>query len=125
MYAHRHRSFRKFPAASRWVAGLGLGCLFASLLLLSGTPNTYGQVTINATLGGTILDSSKAVIPGAKLTLSEKVKGYTRSQNSQPNGSYVFNLIPAGSYELQVEKDGFRTYVQSGINLAVGQSAKR
>ena len=122
MHEYGCRSLRK-PPVTRLGAGLGLGCLLACLVLLQGIPKIYGQVTINATLDGTVLDTSKAVVPGATVTLTDKAKGFTRTEVSQPDGRYLFNLIPAGTYELQVEQKGFRTYVQSGIVLGIGQAA--
>jgi len=106
----------------RWPNLLFVSVLAGFLVCLSAL-NVFGQATINASLGGTVLDSSGAVVPGANVTLSDPDKGYTRTQVSQPDGRYLFLLIPAGTYKLQVEKQGFHTYVQSGIVLAIGQPA--
>ena len=100
-----------------------LSCVLAGLLVCLSATDVHGQANINATLGGTVLDSSGAVVPVAKVTLSDTNKGFTRTQSSQPDGRYLFPMIPAGTYMLQVEKQGFRTYVQSGIVLAIGQPA--
>jgi hypothetical protein len=100
---------------------LALACAFTSLLLCQGVSNVYGQATINASLSGSILDSSGAAVPGAALTLTDPTKGFTRTQTSSNDGHYSFTLVPVGTYNLRVEKSGFRRYDQIGIILGVGQ----
>ncbi len=102
-----------------------LGCALAGLVLLLGTPAAYGQATINAALSGSVLDGSGAAIPEAMVTLSDSSKGFTRTQTTQPDGIYSFTLIPAGTYTLRVEKEGFKTLVKGGITLIVGQAGNQ
>jgi hypothetical protein len=64
-----------------------------------------------------------AVVPGATVTLSDPEKGLTQTFTTLLDGSYVFTLLRPATYNLKVEKGGFRTYVQSGIVLTVGQTA--
>ncbi len=112
------------PPSRTWLGGgLVLGCLLASFLLFNGAPRAYGQATINASINGTVTDASGAVVPEATVTLSDPNKGFSRVFTSQADGRYLFTLIPASTYTLRVEKAGFKTYVQEGIILAVGQAA--
>ncbi len=76
-----------------------------------------------ASLGGTVADATGAVVPGAKVTARNVGTGLTNSVTSGPTGGYLFPTLPVGSYELTVEKDGFSTYLQSGITLTVNQAA--
>lgn len=112
----------RLPATGKLLPALVVTCLMAGALLLP-SPNLYGQATINASLSGSVLDSSGAAVPGAKVTLSNADKGFIRTQNSQADGTYVFTLVPASTYTLTVEKDGFKKAVQEGMVLSVGQSA--
>jgi carboxypeptidase family protein len=87
-------------------------------------PAAFPQAeAVNARLSGTVLDPNNAVVPGAKVTLSNPETGFSRQFTSEENGRYVFTVIPPGTYQLRVEKEGFNAYSQSGITLAVGQSA--
>jgi hypothetical protein len=104
---------------------VALGCVWTGLLLFQGVPNVYAQLTINASLSGSVLDKTSAAVPGASVTLSNPDKGLTRTFTTTTDGRYVFTLIPAGNYTLKVEKSGFRTYVQRGILLAVGEAASQ
>ncbi|MBI4893616.1 MAG: TonB-dependent receptor [Acidobacteria bacterium] len=60
-----------------------------------------------AVLGGTVLDPKSAPVEGAKVTLFDKAHNKTRSAVSTKGGDYGFEPIPAGTYSLEVAKDGF------------------
>lgn len=90
------------------------------LSLLSIT--TFAQET-TATLSGTVIDSNKSVLPGAKVTATNEATGFSRSVDTEGNGAYILPLLPVGQYELTVEANGFKKYLQRGITLTVNQSA--
>jgi len=96
------------------------------LLFCRWVPNVYGQAqAFNASLSGTVFDHTGAAVPGAAVTLLNPDKGFSRNFNTSNDGRYGFTLVPAGTYTLKVESAGFRPYSQSGIVLAVGQSANQ
>ncbi|MFZ0591681.1 MAG: carboxypeptidase-like regulatory domain-containing protein, partial [Bryobacteraceae bacterium] len=57
------------------------------------------------------------------VTLSSQEIGLQRTFTTSTDGLYVFTSAPAGTYTLKVEKQGFASYIQSGIVLAVAQAA--
>ena len=90
---------------------------------VSPQPLFAQAVTYSASLSGSVVDSSGGAIPDASVTLSNPDKGFQRTQPSMEDGRYVFTLLAPGNYVLRIGKSGFQTYVQSGIVLAVGQTA--
>jgi hypothetical protein len=109
---------RRATLAVATVALLGL------TLLGSAVPRAWAQAeAFSASLSGFVLDNTGAVVPEATVTLSNPEKGFTQTLPTQPDGTYAFTLLRPGTYTLKVEKGGFRTYVQSGIVLTVGQTA--
>ena len=76
----------------------------------------------SARLNGTVFDPNKAVVPGAKVALSNDQIGFTRIATTTDAGSYSFTLVPPGTYQVKVEKEGFNATVLSGILLTVGQA---
>jgi hypothetical protein len=79
----------------------------------------YSQVS-GATLSGTVMDSSGAVIPNAQVSITNSATGVTRTVSSGGSGLYTApNLLP-GIYEIRVTAPGFSTQVQKGITLTVG-----
>ena len=77
----------------------------------------WGQAT--AQIHGTILDDSGAAVPGAQIKATQTETGLSRTSNSGPHGSYVLTNLPVGPYQVEVSKQGFTKYVQSGITLQV------
>ncbi len=77
-----------------------------------------------AELIGTVVDSSGGSIAGTKATVTNADTGVSREAASDVAGSYVFTLLPPGSYSLSVEAPRFRKHVQSGVSLEVDQRAR-
>jgi Carboxypeptidase regulatory-like domain len=103
----RSKSVLKFLAL-----GFALVFLFAGL---SRADNQY------ATIRGQVLDQTKAAIPGAQVTAINTGTNDTRNAMTQADGSYEFLGLPIGTYNVTVKKDGFQTYVATGITLVVNQ----
>jgi len=79
----------------------------------------YAQV-VGATLSGTIMDPSGAVVPNAQVTVRNTATGVTREVTADTAGLYLVpNLLP-GNYEVTVMSPGFNTARQSNVDLAVG-----
>ncbi len=78
--------------------------------------------TITATLTGTVTDASGAIIPGANIAATNTSTGVSRSVVSSDSGEFRIPSLPPGSYEITVEREGFRREVRS-ITLQIGQVA--
>jgi hypothetical protein len=93
------------------------------LLALLGTDAPEGTAqTSNATLHGTVADSSGAVLPGVIVKLESPATGLTREAVTNSAGVYVFNFLPAGDYQITAELAGFKTVRQADLKLEIGQS---
>lgn len=94
---------------------------FIPLFLLIALP---ARAQDTATIVGTVMDATGAVIPGARITVSNPAKGFVREVQSNSAGEYTAPKIPIGSYEIHAEAKGFRNLRQTGIQLAVGQTLR-
>ena len=92
-------------------------CLLTSCILLAQSE------AVNARLSGIVLDPDSAPVPVAKVTLSNPAAGLFREFTTGVDGQYTFSSIPPGQYRLRVEKEGFTTYLQPNLVLAVAQSS--
>jgi hypothetical protein len=96
-----------------------LTCGLLALLLFGGIARAdelYGKIR------GTVTDPSGAVVPGAKVTVTNTGTGVAKRMDTLANGYFEFlNLIAPGVYRVAVEKEGFRKFEQAGINLDVNQ----
>ncbi len=77
----------------------------------------------SGSITGVVTDPSGAVVPDARVVLTDVTKGYSYSATTNTEGTYTIRSVPPGAYELTVTAKGFRTFVQSGITLAVTEHA--
>jgi len=78
-----------------------------------------------ATLTGTVRDQSGAVVPAVVVTLRNDKTNVPRLTKSGADGSYIFTLVPIGTYQLSAEHASFRKYLQTGIVLDINQNARQ
>lgn len=71
---------------------------------------------------GFVYDTSHAVVPGAKVTLSNSSTGFKREINAEQDGSYVFPQILPGVYQLSATASGFAATTVTDVNLSIGAS---
>jgi len=96
--------------------------LIGLLVTVFATGNLPGQATATGTIQGTVTDKSNAVVAGAQVVVTFKAKGVTRTATTSDTGTYRFDLVQAGTYEVKVTKQGFATVLQNA-EVQVGQSA--
>ena len=70
-------------------------------------------------LHGVVLDKSGASIGGAKIFIVNMAQSIQREATSSSSGEFEFLALPPGTYALNAEKDGFKRYEQTGIQLLV------
>ncbi|MBT9330140.1 TonB-dependent receptor [Acidipila sp. 4G-K13] len=71
----------------------------------------------NASLTGFIQDSSKAFIPGVRVTAINTDTNQQFEGETNKAGSYSLSALPVGPYRMQIEKLGFRTILKEGLFL--------
>jgi hypothetical protein len=79
------------------------------------------QPTTTAILRGHIADPTGALIPGAKITLTNALGVAVKSTTADALGHYELNGIAPGSYIVQAVVDGFAPFTSPAIQLAAGQ----
>lgn len=74
---------------------------------------------ILGTILGTVMDTSGAIVPGAKVTVIHVATGLVRTQKTNSAGEYSFPQLPVGQYAIEVEQAGFKKSQHTGIELRV------
>jgi len=98
---------------------------FAMLIAVigaGGLGDAASAQTSNATLQGTITDTSGAVLPGVTVKLQSPATGLSRDVVTNTAGVYVLNFLPAGSYVVSAELSGFKTARHEQVQLEIGQN---
>src|SRR6266542_2504751 len=95
-------------------------CAVAAALAVAA----HAQQLSTAGIYGAVLDAQGAVMPGARVTLTDVSRNQDRAAVANDAGEYSFPLIPVGTYRLRVENPGFRTFEQTGLLLEVNDNRK-
>ncbi|HLK51614.1 MAG TPA: TonB-dependent receptor [Bryobacteraceae bacterium] len=85
---------------------------------------SYAQVA-SATLSGTVMDQSGAVVNGASVTAAQPATGFSRAVTTDARGNYSFDQLAPGAYAITARKPGFRDYEASGLILELNQNARQ
>ena len=100
--------------------GVLLTFLFLVLLLIPAT--LLGQ-TNQGSIGGSVVDSSGAVVPGAKLTAKDKNTGSVYEAVSSSSGAYRFPNVNIGTYDITATAPGFKATTATGVVVQVATTA--
>ncbi len=95
-------------------------CLF---LLLAWSISSFAQ-SGRGTVSGTVKDSSGATIPGAKVTVRNAGTGQTFDLVTNDSGEYTAADVPVGSYDVLIERQGFRQAEIKGLPVDAGVTAR-
>ncbi|HYV14315.1 MAG TPA: carboxypeptidase regulatory-like domain-containing protein [Pyrinomonadaceae bacterium] len=96
--------------------------IFLSFVIISAHLTTFAQQAANATLSGTVMDQTGAVIAGAQITATHKATGVKRETVSNEVGFYVFSNMTPGDYDVLFEAKGFSKQTTMAVPLKVGQT---
>ena len=77
--------------------------------------------TDRGSITGTISDATGAVVANAAIEAKNVATGQTYSATSTQTGNYTLPQLPAGSYEVLVDVQGFKKYTRQGLSLAPTQ----
>jgi hypothetical protein len=75
-------------------------------------------------VNGAVLDSSGAVVANVMVTATNAATSARRSVVTNEQGLYNLPFLDPGTYDIQVQKEGFRTVNRQGIKFDVAQVAR-
>jgi len=100
--------------STRWV----LSALV--LALLASAPVQVAAQIITGSLTGVVMDPSGAVIPAARVVMTNDASGDVRRTNSNADGYFTISGVMPGSYTILVEADGFNTSKYEKVTFTAG-----
>ena len=90
------------------------------VVVLAVAISALPQATISTgSVQGAVLDASGAVVVGAKVTVTNKATGESRTLTTTGSGSYSFGVLIPGNYTLRIEAKGFKT-AELSVKAEVG-----
>ena len=93
----------------------------AALALLCAIPS-MAQV-VKGSISGTVTDPQGAVLAGATVKAINDATTATLATTSDSSGSFHFNLIPVGTYRVELNAAGFKTTVQNNVVVVAGRDS--
>ena len=100
---------------------VALSCTIA-LMSFVVPMNVFGQV--NAILGGTVSDSTGALIPGVEVSAANVNTGIVTTRLTNETGTYEFPSLQPGVYTLSATLVGFQNASYNNIQLSQGQQVR-
>jgi hypothetical protein len=85
------------------------------LFLLAACVTSVFAQDYRAKVQGLVTDSSDALVPGAKVTLTNNGTGISATREAGPNGAYLFDNVEPGTYTLTAEFAGFNRQTQENV----------
>jgi hypothetical protein len=92
-------------------------------MLLAFSAPVRGQA-VNATLLGTVTDSSGAAVANVKMTITETNTGISHNSQTNESGNYVLPDLPPGTYRVTAELAGFKRASRASIDLIVNSTER-
>jgi hypothetical protein len=87
-------------------------------------PAAFAQTAGAGQITGTILDTSGAVVPDVKVTVTNTQTNVQRETRSNATGNYGVPLLPVGVYDVAAQKEGFNVAQKTGLTLNIGDVAR-
>ncbi len=98
-----------------WFVALALALGFAGF-----SSTASAQVAITGKIVGIVTDSSGGGVPGATVTVQGSALMAPRLATTQADGSFLFDFVDIGRYDVTATAQGFKTAVEKGVEITAG-----
>ena len=93
--------------------------VLVALLTLGLALPTFGQV-LKGSISGTVVDPQGAVVGGATVKATQADTGAVFTAKTEASGFFRLNLLPTGSYALEISAPGFKTATSKRVDVNAG-----
>ncbi len=80
----------------------------------------YAQ-EFRGSLSGRVIDPTQAVVPGVKITATQKETGAKTTTVSSTDGSYNLPFLAPGPYSVAAEAAGFKKYINDNVRVTTNE----
>lgn len=99
------------------------GGVYALLMCLLSTGLAWAQGSTTSTISGRVVDSSGGVLPGATVVAKHLGTNVESTTVTNAEGAFTLPSLPAGTYEVTVSLEGFKTTVIKDVVITAVQGA--
>ncbi len=97
-----------------------IALFFAITLALALCIPSFGQV-VKGSISGSVIDPQGAVVSGATVKAKNVGTGTVSTTTTDSAGLYRLNLLPVGTYTVEITAQGFKTTTQSNVQVGAGR----
>ncbi|HEY2359995.1 MAG TPA: TonB-dependent receptor [Candidatus Angelobacter sp.] len=97
-----------------------IALFFAITLALALCIPSFGQV-VKGSISGSVIDPQGAVVSGATVKAKNVGTGTVSATTTDSAGLYRLNLLPVGTYTVEITVQGFKTTSQSNVQVGAGR----
>jgi hypothetical protein len=100
---------------------VGLAFALLAALGVASPRQVWAQSTTEGAIGGTVMDQTKAVVPGATVTVKNLANNATAASTTDASGHFTVVRLNPGTYSVDVTLSGFAPFSTSGVIVEVGR----
>lgn len=108
--------------SERKPAFLALAFRWTVLAALVFALSSLARAQSTATLQGSVIDSSNAAVPGAKVVVHNQDTGVERTTLTDQDGAYLVPGLQPGVYQVTISANGFQSYVVKDLKLDIANT---
>ncbi|MDQ3748729.1 MAG: carboxypeptidase regulatory-like domain-containing protein [Acidobacteriota bacterium] len=99
--------------------------IFSLTLCLSAifTLSAIAQ-TVTGSLVGHVEDIAGAVVPGARVTITEVNRGTTREITTNEEGNYSISSLDPGIYRVEIQQANFKKFVRENVEVGINTTVR-
>ncbi|HWB82720.1 MAG TPA: carboxypeptidase regulatory-like domain-containing protein [Bryobacteraceae bacterium] len=98
--------------------------VIAVLFVASVLSSPLSAQVVSATLTGNVVDASGASVPNATVRATNVGTGTVVSTTTTMEGVYTLTYLTPGSYNLEIEAQGFKKFVREGVTVNVSSTVR-
>jgi len=87
------------------------------------TLSAVGQ-TVTGSLVGHVEDAAGAVVPGARVVITDTNRGTTREITTNDEGNYSIGSVEPGIYRVEIEQANFKKFVRENVEVAINTTVR-
>ncbi|MBA4124409.1 MAG: TonB-dependent receptor [Acidobacteria bacterium] len=80
--------------------------------------------TVTGSLVGHVEDSAGAVVPGARVVVTEVSRGTTREITTNGEGNYSIGSVEPGIYRVEIEQANFKKFIRENVEVAINTTVR-
>lgn len=80
--------------------------------------------TVTGSLVGHVEDAAGAVVPGARVLITEVGRGTTREITTNEEGNYSIASLEPGIYRVEIEQTNFKKFIRDNVEVTINSTVR-